>query len=288
MVTVKFERIRLDPHSQYGKQLKATKLDLSVLFALTALLLITLLGAFGMNGFEIFYRVAGLAESPAPVTDFESPKFQTTPNMIKMGAAFSSTSYQFKAIDPDTESADLTFTTNSADLPKGMRLSSDGELSGIPTEAGHFNLMVSVTDTNQHQDHHTVLLQIEPPCAGWMTHNQTCPNIAQNTLASVFGVLPLTQKIAVALLDAEAIGKIPDLGLRKNAAKIYLSYLNSEQTMEKVDQAILAFQQKHQETFLAQFKELNAITPASGTAPSVKTQTLYPLLKHDISYTPMP
>lgn len=75
----------------------------------------------------------------------DAPTLVITPASLPAGTAGVSYSQQLAT---SGGVADYTYTVQSGTLPTGISLSSEGLLSGRPTEAGTFNLVIQVVDAN--------------------------------------------------------------------------------------------------------------------------------------------
>lgn len=91
----------------------------------------------------------------------DTPVWQTAGGSIGAWEADISHSFNFLATDPNNDP--VTYTLVSGSLPAGVTLSSDGMLSGTPTEANVFNFTIAASDNRGGSTERSFTLTVEKP-----------------------------------------------------------------------------------------------------------------------------
>ncbi|MCL2807162.1 MAG: putative Ig domain-containing protein [Coriobacteriia bacterium] len=126
-----------------------------------------------INGRVVWYSSAGKAlTSPVfysinATTGAVPPKVATTAIPLSAGAgstanfnAIQSKSFSFKLAATGT--APLSWVVNSGSLPPGLKLASNGTISGTPTKAGAYSFVVKVSNTEGSHTK-TLTIRVAPP-----------------------------------------------------------------------------------------------------------------------------
>lgn len=151
---------------------------------------VTATDAFGVTGSQA-YTIAVAA-----------PAIAVTPASLNPATGGSSYSQVFGA---SGGSIPYSYSVSSGRLPTGLSLSTDGALSGTPTEAGSFPFAVKATDNNGFEGAMSYVMQISAPVP--VVQNQVAELVAGTT-----GRVNLTKGASGGPFTSAAITQYPDIG----------------------------------------------------------------------------